>query len=46
MWWHNPPEFFNIAKQWVLELGYDSSGYGIMHRMIQQKIKEKYETPD
>jgi len=46
MWWSNPPEVFNITKQWVLDAGYDSSGYGIMHRMIQRKIKEKYETPD
>tara|TARA_B100001094_G_scaffold107267_1_gene103322 strand:+ start:104 stop:361 length:258 start_codon:yes stop_codon:yes gene_type:complete len=46
MWWNNPPEFFNITKQWVLEAGYDSSGYGMMHRLIQKKIKEKYEHPD
>lgn len=46
MWWCNPPEFFNITKQWVLDAGYDSSSYGIMHRMIQEKIKEKYEHPD
>ena len=46
MWWHNPPEVFTITKQWVLDAGYDSSGYGIMHRMIQKKIKEKYGTPD
>ena len=46
MWWNNPPEVFNITKKWVLDAGYDSSGYGIMHRLIQRKIKEKYETPD
>ena len=45
-WWRDPPEVFNITKQWVLDAGYDSSGYGMMHRVIQKKIKEKYETPD
>ncbi len=46
LWWRDPPEVFTIIRQWVLDAGYDSSGYGIMHRMIQRKIKEKYETPD
>ena len=45
-WWNEPPEVFTIVRGWVLDAGYDSSGYGIMHRMIQKKIKEKYETPD
>ena len=45
-WWNNPPEVFTLVRKWVLDAGYDSSGYGIMHRMIQKKLKEKYENPD
>lgn len=43
-----PPndEVFKIVIQWVLKEGYDSNGYAMIHRMIQQKIKEKYEVPD
>ena len=43
IWWSDPPEIFTIVKRWVLDAGYDSSSYGIMHRMIQKKIKEKYQ---
>jgi hypothetical protein len=46
MWWRDPPEIFTIVKEWVLNIGYESSSYGIMHRMIQGKIREKYEGPE
>ena len=46
MWWSDYPDVFNIVKNWVLDAGYDSSAYSIMHRKIQKKIKEKYETPE
>ena len=33
-------EAYQIMKKWVLDAGFDSSAYGIMHRYIQQAIRK------